>query len=71
MTDRFKGCFVAFDADFRADDIAVLLQAIAQLKGVQSVILSPSDSSDWMNRERVRHQLIEQIYAALAPEKSL
>lgn len=65
MTDRAKGCWVAFKDDYRTDDVESLVSAIEQLRGVQAVTLNLADSDDWMNRERIRWELKDQIYAVL------
>jgi hypothetical protein len=61
MTDRLKGCWVAFSEDIRVDDAEGLLNAIRYLHGVESVEGSVSTPDDWMARERVRHELIRQL----------
>jgi hypothetical protein len=67
MTDRLKGCLVLFDSDIRDDDALPLMDAIRQLRGVASAVSSVCTSDDWMNRERVRQELVERIWAALKP----
>lgn len=67
MTDRIKGCWVAFDRDIRVDDAESLLSAIRQLRGVQSVGTHLATPDDYMNRERVRLELEEKILAVLRP----
>lgn len=54
MTDRMKGCFVAFDRDIREDDVQHLVGAIRMLKGVSAVELEVSNPDDWHARQRVR-----------------
>jgi hypothetical protein len=70
VTDRHKGCWVAFDRDIRDDDAEALLSAIAQLRGVQSVRTRLATPDDYMNRERVRLELEEKILAVLRPAKA-
>lgn len=68
MTDRFKGCWVAFEKDIRTDDVEPLIEAIRQLRGVLAVETSVADSGDWMNRERIRRELGEKLWAVLYPK---
>jgi hypothetical protein len=49
MAPRWKGCVVAFDADVQADEVARILAAICQLKGVVS---AKSEIADALNREK-------------------
>ncbi|HEY1956712.1 MAG TPA: hypothetical protein VGH28_13925 [Polyangiaceae bacterium] len=65
MTDRVKGCWVAFDCDIRTDDVEPLLNAIRHLRHVQAVTTSVRDPDDWMNRERIRRELGEEILNVL------
>ncbi len=57
MTDRAKGCYVAFNRDIRVDDVEVITNAIQMIKGVENVELSISNSDDWMNRVQVKGEI--------------
>lgn len=61
MTDRAKGCWVAFDRDIRTDDAEALVQAIKQLRGVSAVELNIANPDDWMNRKRIAHSMGQKI----------
>jgi len=63
MSDRSKGCWVSFNADIKDEDADPLLDAIRQLRGVQAVESSVTDSSDWMAREHVRAEIREKLLA--------
>lgn len=67
MTDRLKGCWVAFDHDIRSDDAESLLGAIKQLRGVQGVRSHLVTPDDYMNRERVRCELESKLLTVLRP----
>lgn len=54
-----------FVADIRDDDVVALLDAIRMLKGVLSVTTDVVDSSDWMNRERIRFELRQKLFEIL------
>lgn len=69
MTDRMKGCVVAFDDDIREDDVQPLLSAIGQLRGVLSVAAVRTDMDDYMNRARVRAELTERLFDVLREAK--
>lgn len=70
MTDRLKGVTVVFDRDIRVDDAEAILAAIQMIKGVACVAPSISTSDDWMNRERVRIELVEKIFEVLKSNAS-
>lgn len=63
MTDRLKGLTVAFDRDIRDDDAQCIIDAILMIKGITGVTTSISNSEDYMNRQQVRHEVINKIYA--------
>lgn len=55
MTDRLKGCTVAFERDIRVDDVVPLLDAIRHLRGVADVEPLIADPDDAANRMRINH----------------
>ncbi len=63
MTDRLKGCWVAFDHDIRTDDAEPLLDAIRQLRGVAGVEPIVANSNDWMARTKVAISVQEELLA--------
>lgn len=65
MTDRLKGCWVVFEKDIREDDAGGLLNVIKSIKGVLDVTPSVSDSNDWMNRARIKDELIKKLFKVL------
>ncbi len=69
MTDRLKGCFVAFESDIREDDAESLINAIKHLRGVAAVNVDVADVEDWNARERVKHELWLKVYGAFFPER--
>jgi hypothetical protein len=69
MTDRLKGCVVQFSESIREDDAQAVLDAIKMIKGVQSVAASVDSSDDWINRERIRHELGQRILDVIFPER--
>jgi hypothetical protein len=68
MTDRLKGCVVAFEADIREDDAEATLAAIRQIKGVVAVTPSVVTPDDWINRSQVRTELTEKVLEVLIPK---
>lgn len=70
MTDRLKGCFVAFDRDIREDDAETLINAIRCLRCVLSVETHVTDLGDWNARERVRLELWEKVRDVFFPERA-
>lgn len=69
MTDRIKGLTVVFDKDYRDDDVESIINAIKMIKGVQNVKQHIANSDDWMNRERIRLELLDTVYKAFHPKK--
>lgn len=67
MTDRVKGLTVVLSDDFRDDDNHLLgiIEAIKCIKSVQSVVPIIAKGSDYMERSRIKRQLIIEIYEAL------
>lgn len=70
MTDRLKGCTVAFEKDIRVDDAEFLLNAIRQLRGVLSVTPSISTPEDWIAQERARRELGEKLIEIVYPKQT-
>lgn len=62
MTDRVKGFVVTLEQDVRIDDIEPMLQAIRFMRGVANVEPSISDSSDWINQQRIKSELRGKMY---------
>lgn len=57
MTDRLKGCWVAFDKDYREDDAQPILNAIRHIKCVAGVSPEITGPDDWIARCHVREEL--------------
>jgi len=68
MGVRLKGLVVTLEADMHPDDVAPLLAAIGQLRGVASVDTVADDISDVINRRMVAHGIKARIWAALQDE---
>jgi len=56
MSDRVKGCWVAFESDLHEDAARHLMDAIRQLRGVSAVAASVADSGDWLARQHVKEE---------------
>jgi len=69
MTNRIKGIYVALDQDYRVDDAEEILAAIKMVKGVLDVTGDVSDSDDWSNRTRIRHELGNALWEVLYGKK--
>lgn len=68
MTDRLKGCWVAFDRDIREDDAEQMLNAIRMVKGVSAVDTSVANPNDWIARQRVRDEIGKKVLDILYPK---
>jgi hypothetical protein len=69
MTDRLKGFTVALTTDIREDDAQAIADAIRQLRGVLDVAPILADSSDWINRQRIRAELSQKLFDILKEDK--
>lgn len=67
MTERIRGCWVAFERDIRVDDVEPLIEAIKRLRGVQAVEEKVADDRDWMARERAIAELRDKMKHILWP----
>lgn len=65
MTDRFKGVVVTFDRDIRSDDAEAIIHAIEMIKNVADVQPSVWDSTDLMNRMRIRREIEAKLWKVL------
>ncbi len=65
MTDRIKGFTVVLDKDYRDDEVDQIANAIRMIVGVKAVKNHIANSNDWMNRERIRREIVTKIYEAL------
>lgn len=65
VTDRFNYLTVVLDHDIREDDAQSIISAVAMIKGVIAVKGNVSDPSEWSARERVRSELITNLYDVL------
>ena len=65
-----QGCLRRrFAALGKSGQIALLINAIKQLKGVLEVAPNIVNSSDWLAEERVRNDLGKKLFEALYPHK--
>lgn len=69
MTDRLKGFSVVLVTDIREDDAESVAQAIRMIKGVLDVTPVVADSSDWMNRTRIRSKIRQKLFEALRDDE--
>lgn len=69
MTTRLKGFTVALEQDIREDDAEAIKNAIESLRYVQAVKPIEADSTDWINRSRIKMELTEKLYAVLKDDK--
>ncbi len=69
MTDRLKGCTVVFKQPLRADDAALLLETIRQLRGVSRVCPEVMTSGDYVVRAAVKQEVWEKIVRVFTDDK--
>lgn len=68
MTDRFAGYIVVLEDNIRSDDAEATTKAIAQLRGVVSVIPVVSNIEILIAEERVRRELGEKLLQVVFPK---
>jgi hypothetical protein len=68
MSDRLSGVIVTFEKDMRDDDAQELITAIQCIRNVASVDPVVVNSSDWINRQQVRHELRMKLFKVLESE---
>jgi hypothetical protein len=60
------GFTVALNGDLKDEDARYIADAIRLLRGVQSVTGLLSSPTDYINRTRIKHQLADRLWQALA-----
>lgn len=68
MTDRFAGYIVVLEDNIRSDDAEATTKAIAQLRGVVSVIPVVSNIEIHIAEERVRRELGDKLLQVVFPK---
>lgn len=61
MTDRVKGFTVVLDKDFRIDDVEVIQNAIAMIKGVNSVQPIIANGEEFVVEQRTRSEIRKKL----------
>ena len=69
MTDRVKALTVVLDADYRIDDIQVLVDAIKMMRCVADVKPDIATYEDYMHRSRVRSDIFQEVLKAFDTKK--
>lgn len=65
MTTRLKGFTVALEQDIREDDAEHIKNAIESLRFVQAVKPIEASSNDWINRSRIKDEILKKLYEVL------
>ena len=68
MTDRIKGFVVTLEDNVREDDAEVIANAIRILRRVLTVTPYVDTFQDQMNREKVRHELGQELMKVVYPD---
>lgn len=68
MTDRVKGFTVILDQDFRIDDVEVIQNAIAMIKGVNSVNPIIANSEDFVIEKRTKSEITKKLFEFIQKE---
>ena len=69
MTTRLKGFTVALEHDIREDDAEAIKNAIQSLRFVEAVEPIESSGNDWINRTRIKRELMGKLFEVLKDEK--
>jgi len=62
MGDKYKGLLVTFENDLNEEAMEMVKQSILMTKGVLDVSEIKSNFDDYINRKRVKHEMLEKIY---------
>ena len=65
MSDHFNLLTVVLAEDVREEVAEPIIKAIGMIQGVISVTSRVVDSADYIAQQRVRHELIEKLFAVL------
>lgn len=65
MSDRIKGFTVELACDLKDEDFQQIKDAVEMIKGVQSITESVVTSDDYINRSRIKNELMGKIYDLL------
>jgi hypothetical protein len=65
MSDSIKGFYVVLEKDIGEEQFEALKTAVLMIRGVLAVNESVSDSSDWMARRQVGHEMEMAIYETM------
>jgi len=57
MSDKIKGCTVAFDEDYKQEDAEKIKEAILMIKGIRGVSFFVTDPADYINRTKIKHDI--------------
>jgi len=69
MTDRINTLTVVLNHEMRADDCAIIADAIRQLRGVLTVTANVADGlTDHVAYERARRDLVDKMWDVLYPK---
>lgn len=68
MTDRVKGFTVVLDKDFRIDDVEVIQNAIAMIKGVNSVEPIIASADDFVVAQRTKSEITKKLLKFIREE---
>lgn len=62
MGDKYKGLLVIFEDDLNEEAMEMVKQSILMTKGVLDVSEIKSDFNDYINRRRIKNEMLEKIY---------
>lgn len=69
MTDRLKGCTVAFEHDLRPEDADHIMAAIRCLRGVAAVGPVVADFNDYIAEQRIKRELYGKMLDQIYPDR--
>jgi len=61
MSDKIKGCTVAFDKDYKQEDAEKIKEAILMIKGIRGVSFFVTDPADYINRTNMKHDIFKKL----------
>jgi len=69
VTDRVNGFTVVLEQDMREDDVAQIMAAVLQLRGVLTITSQVVTSDTLVAYARARRELGEKLLAVVYPER--
>lgn len=68
MSDRIKGFHVVLKENVKDDDFENIKTAVLMIKGILDIVENNVDIDDLINRNRIRHEMVNSIIDVITKE---